>query len=472
MHGAAAAAKGGPATTSGREAPPAAQPDAHADGWHRLLEQTRHLAARPPQAQTPLLPAPWFRAARRWSPGVFPPLLALLLLGIIALAGRVTGAGMNIVPAADVLPLALLYLIGGTLYGVGLYYAPTNNIWLSILAGGAVLYFIATLGVLTGPLAAIMLIVLLAVPVYMYVRRHLRDIPPQQALVTTLAGGYHRTLTHGAAILIPGERELATVDTNERELTVPVQGVRITDREGEGFVARAAATLAYHIPAAQAHLAALAADTWEGDVNERAAESLRIALGEWGHRLLDGEEIPERFLARTVLDDLRPRMRPYGVSVLWVNVRDIWLTPESETIPVSEWEQATNIHPPAGNPSAYESSDNAARRNPAPRAVATPATSAPLPAIEDEALAPATSAPPESEALDPDALADAYNAVRDGLIADPETIRSIARAFLTVAGNSELAADFPYDAISAAQILLDRAAALERAMPGSGEARA
>ena len=455
----------------------------HPGGQSHSQAQSRAQDQSPPeQDSVPLLPASWFRTARRWSPGVVPPLLALVLVGALILIGHLAGRGPGIIPPADVLPLALIYLIGGTLYGVALYYAPTNNLWLAVLAGGATLYILATLGVLAGPLAVAALAVLLAVPVFFYVRRHLHTVPAGQAVVTTLAGGYHRTLAPGTTVLVPGERPLASVDTGDRQLALAGQRVRVTDPDGEGFVARAAATLAYHIAPAHAHLAALGAEDWERDLRERAAESLRASLGVWGRRLLEGDELPERFLARTTLDDLRARVRPNGVTILWVNVRDIWLTPESEVIPVAEWEgvDAATDDADAGGADADADTDDqmytrpygnapAPRATPAPQQPArAPAPSAALPPIDDPRAGLGDSEPLERDMLDPDALADAYDAVRDGHITDPETIREIARAFMAVAAEPDLADAFPYNAAAAAQILMDRASALERAALGRG----
>ncbi len=53
-----------------------------------------------------------------------------------------------------------------------------------------------------------------------------------------------------------------------------------------------------------------------------------------------------------------------------------------------------------------------------------------------------------------------------GLAASPAarraTIRDVANAFLRVASDAELSANFPYDALGAARILLERATSLER----------
>ncbi|MGZ3676516.1 MAG: hypothetical protein ACXVCO_19605, partial [Ktedonobacterales bacterium] len=83
--------------------------------------------------------------------------------------------------------------------------------------------------------------------------------------------------------------------------------------------------------------------------------------------------------------------------------------------------------------------------------------------VEQARPSPASPAPPPREALAPEALSDAYDAVREGHILDPATIRDVANAFLRVASDAEQSATFPHDALGAARILLERATSLERA---------
>ncbi|MFI5274309.1 MAG: hypothetical protein ACHQ4H_14845 [Ktedonobacterales bacterium] len=449
----ALAAAGGPMDGPVPESPPGGMPARtplarRLRGW---LPTARDQSRGPVSG----MPAPWFRAARRWSPGIVPPALALLLLAALALAGHQSGRGPALVPPQAVLPLFLIYLIGGTVYGIALYYAPTNSSWLAVLAGGALLYVFATLWALAGPVAVAILGILLAVPTYLYVRGHLHTVADGNLLVTTLAGGYHRTIAPGTAVLIPGERMLATVDTADRQFACPTQRMRVSDRDGGGYIARAAATLAYHVAPGAAHLAALASDHWERDLQEAACGTLRHGLDAWARRMLDGDELPERFLAKTVLHDLREQARANGIAILWLSVRDIWLNPESEVIPVGDWDNDAEPEARAPHPAAQ------------PLNARLPETSAALPPIA-EARATLSSEPLEPEALAPDALSDAYDAVREGTIRDPDTIREIARAFLRVANDPEINDQFPYDAVAAAQILMDRAATLERAATEHG----
>lgn len=417
------------------------------------------------QAPIPGAPAPWFQGLRKWSPGVLPPLLALMLLGGMVIASRQESRAGSLIPPSAAPILFLIYFVGGGLFGIGLYFAPNTRWWLGILSGGMLLYAAATLWVLAGTLADVAAGVLLAALVAWYVRRHAETVGQGKVLVTTFAGGYFRTIGPGMTVLLPGERVRATVETTDRQFACPTQRARLTSADGGDYIARAAATVAYHTTAQSAHLAVLASDAWERDLHELANQTLREALAEWGHRMLAEEDLPERFLARTMLHELREQARQRGIAVLWVSVRDIWLTPEDEVIPVAEWEasgaadgglgeDAASPVTPAGGPVAATQGHGAdvQLHTPRPAAAGLPPIAEARVASEDQAR----------EELAPEALADAYEAVREGHVTDPETVREIARAFLRVAADPELEESFPYDAAAAAQILMDRAASLER----------
>ena len=70
---------------------------------------------------------------------------------------------------------------------------------------------------------------------------------------------------------------------------------------------------------------------------------------------------------------------------------------------------------------------------------------------------------PEPAPPSPEVLAEAYNAVRDGKITDPNTIRELADRFEAVAKDPVAYSTVPYDAERAAQSLRQRAAYIERA---------
>jgi hypothetical protein len=257
-------------------------------------------------------------------------------------------------------------------------------------------------------------------------------------------------------VLVPGERVVSVVDASERRFTCPARRADIPNELGEVFQARASATVSYQLIPAEARYAVLASGQWEQDVQEQIGASLTQALGEWGAHLLMGDGTPpEQLLAKTLLRELRAKLRLRGIHVGWVSVHDIWLAPEGELLPADE---PSEVLPVGRTPTAPSSSPQA------PLAAQKSEDNASKGAFVQQGQLPSQNGNDTGPAhvLSADVLSDAYEAVREGRITDPETIRQIANAFLQVAADEEQSAAFPYDAMAAAHILLDRAKALER----------
>jgi hypothetical protein len=412
---------------------------------------------------------------RRWSPGIIPPLFGtMLLLAAGAIATHSTSQQPALVDPHTLLVLFIVYLVIGTAYGVLLYLATSTTVWWSVLLAGAAVYLIATFGVIGGPAMGVLTVIVLLAVAARYNHRHMQVVPEGHVLVTTFAGGYHRTLQAGKARLLPGEHPEATLDTAEHRFTCPTQRAGVSIGNGETYTARAAATVAYNLLPEEAHRAALAPDQWEQQLHDLVCSSLQLALEDWGERMIETEgRVPDGALARAVLTHLREQARAQGVHVAWVNVRDIWLAPGGETLPVDGWDVDSEDEENDGEDDETDEVRGetrgltpalpASRLPPAPPPSQSEPEPEPQPDPEPE---PDTSAQDaglqEHEMLSAAVLSDAYEAVRDGQIHDPVTIRELAQAFLRVAADPTLNADFPYDAMQAAQILIDRAKRLER----------
>jgi hypothetical protein len=425
----------------------------------------------------PGTPALWYRTFRRWSPGIVPPLLGtLLLLAAGAIATHSTGQQPALVDPHTLLALFIVYLVIGTTYGVLLYLASSTTVWWTVLLAGIAIYVIATLGVVGGPAMGVLTVIVLAAVVARYNYLHMQIVPEGHVLVTTFAGGYHRTLQAGKARLLPGEHPAATLDTTERRFTCPTQRAGVSIGSGETYTARAAATVAYNLLPEEAYRAALAPDQWEQQLHDLVCSSLQLALEDWGERMIETEGgVPDGTLARAVLIHLREQARAQGVHVAWVNVRDIWLAPGGETLPVDGWDDVgeDEDQDEDGDDRAIEVRRGETRGHtpalPAARPSLAPPPPEPEPEPQAELLPEAATSGEAEEAgleegdlLSAEVLSDAYEAVRDGHIHDPATIRELAQAFLRVAADPALNADFPYDAMQAAQILISRAKRLDR----------
>lgn len=451
-----AAAEAHPYSIGTRRNSAAGQP--HIQGIQNSLA-AQWLRARRERARvaTAGIPAPAFRAARRWSPGVVPPLVGgfLLAAAIFIATHHATGQEAFIAPDT-LLKLAIVYLLCGAVYGVLLYLAATDLIWLCVLILGAATYAVATAGVLWGFGAAGIVALLLGGLGAWYVYGNSRIVPDGRVLVTGFAGGYARTLYPGRAVLAPFEQTLATLETGERQFTAPTQSAEVPNELGEVYVARASASVAYSLIPAEAHHALAMGDQWERALHALISPALRQALGEWGAHILMGDEAPpDKLLGKTLLRELREQVRPYGIHVIWVSVRDIWLVAEEEMSALDAPATVAAHDIPAAGRGGGMPAPATPRYNDQPTQQATAATGGAV-------VAAATPPPSESsEAVSPEVLSDAYEAVREGRINDPATIRHIARAFLQVADDPSLNTAFPYDATAAARILLDRAQTIE-----------
>lgn len=426
--------------------------------WLRIHQQR-------PRVATARRSSSLFRTVRRWSPGVMPPLVGGTLLACaVFIASHHPAAQSSPIAPDTLVKLVVVYLLCGAIYGALLYLAATDLLWLCVLMLGAAAYAVVTSGVLWGFGTAAVIAVLFGVLGVWYVRGNMQTVPDGRVLVTGLAGGYARTLYPGRIVLAPFERALATLETGERRFACPTRSADVPNELGEVYIARAAASVAYSLVPSEAHHALEMGDLWERELHALIPEALRQALGEWGAHILMGDEAPpDKLLGKTLLRELRERVRPYGIHIAWVSVRDIWLVPEGElpALDVTAIEEtfdrsgvgaSGNIPTPLGT-LRYDSRQSQ-------QAVAGGSAGPAGPA--GTAVAAATPQPPElPDALAPEVLSDVYEAVREGRINDPATIRHVARAFLQVADDPTLSSAFPYDATAAARILLDRAQSIE-----------
>ena len=433
-------------------------------------------------------PAPtgalWYRLLRHWSPGLIPPVMGvLLLLAAGSLATHPLGH-LTLVDPRVLVRLFVVYLVVGTLYGLGLYFAPDPTRWWLVLVSGLATYIISTFAVVGGVTTGVIVTVVICALVTRYCFKHRQRVESGHVMLTRLGGGYHRTLQPGWAVLVPGERAIATLDTTERRYTCPTQRAGIHIDASETYVARAAATVSFNLLPREAYHAVTAPDRWERETHDLVCAALEESLTQWGTEMIRTEgAVPERMLARTFLDHLRSQARERGVHVIWVSVRDIWLAPEGETLPVDEWGTDATDEPDA---SADDLDlDDTVYAAQSPRQSQTPPLT-PHPHAsglpfddEDEsgggALAATATAAGAEPQIDPanaaDVLADAYDAVRERRIQDPATIRQIAKAFLHVASDHDLNASFPFDAMSAARILMEQAKHIEDERHGQGRGR-
>jgi hypothetical protein len=143
----------------------------------------------------------------------------------------------------------------------------------------------------------------------------------------------------------------------------------------------------------------------------------------------------------------------WGVQINWVGIRDVSLTPR---LAVSGGTAAAKGAASAAHKS-HAAVANAAGQMPA-RNAPPPSAAAAKPPAQQPAPPPST-----KEGTISDDLTQMYEAVRQGRITDPVTIRTIAQRFEAVASDPETSKAFGYDAARAAQNLYQRAQFFEQA---------
>jgi hypothetical protein len=395
----------------------------------------------------PGCPHPALLFVLRWSSVVVPALVGGLTLALaIWLVVHVPALGAGLSHSGGIPLLFAIYVVGGALFGVALYFAPTDGLWFAALVlGGALLsggILFAALGVPLG-IAPVALLLGLAI-LYLHGRRQL--VEAGSVLATRLGGRYYRVLRPGDHLRLPGERVVATLETAERTFITPTQYGELESRSGTSYRARAACTTTYAPLPEEAQRLVSSLTTWERDLQQLVAALLREAIHDWGtHVLLTGQVPAQGMLARGILDEARTWAHARGIWITRVRVHNIWLEPTpapGQLSMVSPFGAA----PVALPPSAED---------------ALPAASAPAEEPNTPGDAHIEQASEASAPLSPDVLAMAYEAVRDGRISDPATIREIARAFASLSEDS-VDDSFPYDAEAASRILWDYASQLEQ----------
>ncbi len=397
-------------------------------------------------------PYSWLAWLRTWSPGVAPPLCGLLLVFISTLpSGSQFGQ-----PAVPVPVLFLLYLASGACYGLALYFAASLDSWAKILLGGAVVYCLASLWLLGGLLLLGLGSVLWGALILYYLHTSRHIVPADTLHVTTLAGRYWREIPPGRALLLPGERVLRELPNPEKHYTTPVGRVHLRDAGGDRFIAQASAVVSFRQAALDTLSKLVTSQNWESELEKTIRDSLRDVLALSGHTALyrSPSEEPSRgtagidrridgqVLAQTLLDRLRSQATSHGLVIESVRIRDLFLALDPRFLK----REAPKDSSPVGLP---------------PLARGAPSGQQPGGTAAGSRTAVQKASESEDFNLSVEALVDLYNTVRVNTITDPETIRSIAQAFHTIAHDQSRRASFPYDADEVAELLFEYAASLD-----------
>ncbi|MDQ2903917.1 MAG: SPFH domain-containing protein [Chloroflexota bacterium] len=394
---------------------------------------------------------------RQVSPLVAPLLfggLTFLLTFLPVLQGRAYLSPVGLLPVVLVL-VAIAFI-----YSIMLYYAGANNVlWSLAMIGGFLLFVLAGCFTVFGPLASLILLIGFCLLAFLLVRLYFHPVPEGEAHIVYSVGKYSRTLFPGPNFRLPWESVVEKLDTREVHWSCPPQTMHISRTEDVYL----AATIAYQLLPEDAHLVIIQVHNWQETLHKLFVATIQAVVSNftpndfmaWSQDA--HTQLVADFSSRwdEVNSELVQRMQDHvaswGVQINWVRIHDVTVTPRLPNIVDLDTMETPPIVEQKEKPAGARVSQKPAPVSPEQ---APPAPVQPMP--QAGAARPAAT-PPVRKIPRQDVLERTYEAVRQGNITDPETIRGIAARFEAIAHDPEASKAINFDAGRAAQTLYQRA---------------
>ncbi len=400
------------------------------------------------------------------------------------------------------LPLAILLLALAIMQGTMLYYAGSNeDLWLLCMIFGYSLFLLVGTFAIFGTVGAIILLILLLLIMGFLAQRGFHPVSEGYVNIVYSFGKYTRTLYSGPRFIWPWEKVIQRLSIKERLWTCPLQVVKISRDQDVHLTA----TLSFQLVAEDAHLA-FAVEKWEESLHTLFIGTLQSLINQLSPADFvawpQGQGSPLRStdtnapmdptqdtrwdrINNALASRIQDHVAAWGIQVNWVRIQDITLIPHlapaaspppGMQVQARQTVAADNYAPepknqgvkqPAGtgNAGTQKTSPQAASSGDPDQTVVMDSNTVkqqmvhPQPQITTpNPDAAATTSP---KAIKVDMLRDVYEAVRQGRITDPDTIRDLARRFEVVARDPELSQKAEFDAARAANTLYQRAKTIE-----------
>jgi hypothetical protein len=388
------------------------------------------------------------------------PLFFCILTCLIVLPQ--IAAGSSTIPPLGFWPILLVIIAITVVQAVSVYYAGSENgVWILGTIGGFCLFVVLSCFVLYGVIPGILVLIAL-VAISVFLLRH--SIHPVHEGIVDIVYSfkkYNRTCTPGINILLPWEEVAIQLNVEEIQWICPAQIIQLS-RE-EDVMLRG--VISYQLVQEDAHLAITQIQNWESSLRNLFQTTLQTISTVfkpddfliWPHgRQTEStqpgdDDFTGGFERRNQINNylfqlMRDKAALWGVQINWVSVRDIEVAPHG-SIKIEPIQMPVHV--------------TAAPRleQPVPQPVKPVIQTVKLATNVGHAApvsAPSSGTAP-TYALSEEVLARAYQEVKNGKITDPETIRSIASRFETVAQHPELSQSVSFDAARAALNLYEQA---------------
>lgn len=393
-------------------------------------------------------------------------------------------AGQAVLPSIGFWPLLIVLLAVMIAQCVAVYYVGEDSGLRALCTGGGFSLFVLIIGfTIYGLLPGVLLLVALVVIGIVLTRRELCLVPDGYVAIVYSNKKYARTLYPGFNILLPLEKVQQQLNTEERQWTSPVQIVQLSRADD----VRLHAIISYQLFQEDAYLAISQVRNWEESLHTLFQTTLQEAAATftpddfliWPQQ--DATQTPgamnSGFQRRDQINQyiqqlMSDRVALWGVQVNWVSLSDIELLPHG--VALAPAQTIVPVQPTDVEQAALMSEE---QTEPMPvggriKAIAAKVTSAALGAAQPSPtphIAPTPVATPkvaepankdivnEAQRVNEEVLINAYKAVQNNKITDPETIRRIASEFDTIARDPIASQKVSFNSARAALTLFEQA---------------
>ena len=402
---------------------------------------------------------------------VLVPLLFALVICVITLPFTLPDTLTRHISFLPMLILLIALAIGE---GTALYFAGANdNVWLVAVSIGFCLFVLLGSYAVFGIGFTFILFIILLVLGIILAQRTIRPVPEGRVDIVYAFGKYSRTLFPGFNLIRPWERVSEQLNVRETLWICPKQRVSIQRGQEVEIIAQ----ISYQLMPEDAYLAVSHVQDWENSLRDLFITTIHRDVHDLSpdeftapHRKSNSSNVPDPNIARLwdrvnarLWGDMQDQVAHWGVQVNWIQTQELHLLPH-----LHEVAAPGNVRPMgmgatrgAGFPPPQPAPAHVVPNQQFGRAEFAQPAPAPVPVNPPPPPPPAAAASDQTVAIpretNNDVLIEAYEAVRTGRITDPNTIREIAKRFMSIARNPEVNNNFPFDADRAGRTLFQRA---------------
>ena len=331
----------------------------------------------------------------------------------------------------------------------------------------SVLYLLlSVLPITTNPVINLLVLACAMVALGIVILTSLHWVPESHVDIFFAFGSYERTLGAGVHLLFPWEKLAGRVPVSEFLWVCPLQVVPLSYDEDIIL----SCIMSYQVVPEHAHLTIRGPSNWEGLLHHLLITTLQTSgtlfrpydFLPWVFRepsLVTSKNVNERessweYVNRYLLGNMRATAARWGVQVNWTAIRDVKLAKHATALVITEH--------CVESPSFVERTIHFIEHNqPTEQLLLQSVNMQPVMSVKRSA-AGWTGSWTNTRVFDEEQYILAYQAVQNGSITDPQTIREFATRFESVAQDPQLSEIVSFDAAHAADILFQRACMYER----------